>query len=68
MRLLVHLHDAIAAEIAARSETTIAELREWLLREHGVSASMATVWATLSRLGLTLKKSRSVQPSKRVPS
>jgi len=67
MRLLVHLHDAIAAEIAARSETTIAELREWLLREHGVSASMATVWATLSRLGLTLKKSRSMQPSKRVP-
>jgi hypothetical protein len=34
MRLLVYLHDAIAAEIAARSETTIAELREWLLREH----------------------------------
>ena len=67
VRLLVHLHEAIAAEMAARSETTIAELREWLLRQHGVSASMGTVWATLSRLGLTLKKSRSERPSRRAP-
>ena len=65
MRLLVHLHEAIAAEIGARPDTTIAELREWLLRRHEVSASMGTVWATLSRLGLTLKKSRSVRPNKR---
>jgi transposase len=67
VRLLVHLHDAIAAEVAARPEATIAELREWLLRQHGVSASMGTVWTTLARLGLTLKKSRSVPPSRRVP-
>jgi transposase len=31
-------------------------LRDWLLRQHGVSAAMGTVWSTLSRLGLTLKK------------
>jgi transposase len=67
VRLLVHLHEAIAAEMAARSETTIAELREWLQRQHGVSASMGTVSVTLSRLGLTLKKSRSMRPSRRVP-
>ena len=62
-RLLVHLHDAIAAEMAAKPETTIAELRDWLLRQHGVSSGMGTVWSTLSRLGLTLKKSRSARPS-----
>jgi transposase len=67
IRLLVHLHAAIAAEMAGRPETTIAELRDWLRRKHGVNASMGTVWNTLSRLGLTLKKSRSERPSRRVP-
>lgn len=67
VRLLVHLHDAIAVEVARRPETTIAELRDWLRRKHGVSASMGTVWITLRRLGLTLKKSRSGRPSRRVP-
>jgi transposase len=67
VRRLVHLHDAIAAEVARVPETTIAELRDWLQRDHGVSASMGTVWNTLSRLQLTLKKSRYVQPSRRVP-
>ena len=56
LRLLVHLHAAIAAEMVRRPDTTIAELRDWLAREHNVSASMGTVWKTLSRLGLTLKK------------
>ena len=67
MRLLVHVHDAILAEMALRPETTIAELRDWLRIQHGASASMGTVWRTLSRLGLTLKKSRSGRPSRRVP-
>jgi transposase len=67
VRLLVHLHGAIAAQMASVPETTIAELRDWLLCEHRVSASMGTVWNTLSRLGLTLKKSRSAPPNKRVP-
>ena len=67
VRRLVHLHDAIAAKVARVPETTIAELRDWLQREHDVSASMGTVWNTLSRLRLTLKKSRCVQPSRRVP-
>ena len=29
---MVHLHDAIAAHVARLPETTIAELRDWLLR------------------------------------
>jgi transposase len=66
-RLLVHLHEAIAAEIARRPETTIAEMRDWLQRQHGVLAGMGTVWKTLSRLGLTLKKSRCARPNRRAP-
>ncbi len=66
-RLLVHLHEVISAEMARRPETTIAELRDWLHRQHGVLAGMGTVWKTLSQLGLTLKKSRSARPSRHVP-
>ena len=54
--LLVHLHDEIAARVAEQPSATIAEIREWLLRVHGVRASMATVWKTLRLLGLTRKK------------
>ena len=67
VRLLVHLHDVVAAEMARRPETTLAELRDWLVRQHSVSVSMGTVWKTLSRLKLTLKKSRSGRPSRGVP-
>jgi transposase len=56
VRLLVHLHEAIGTRMASVPDTTMADLRDWLLREHGVSASMGTVWNTLFRLGLTLKK------------
>jgi len=63
--LLVHLHDEIAARVAEQPSATIAEIREWLLRVHGVRASMATVWKTLRLLGLTRKKSRSAPPSRR---
>ncbi len=66
VRLLVHLHDAVAAEMANRPETTLAELRDWLMRRHDVSVSMGTVWKTLSRPKLTLK-SRSERPSRGVP-
>jgi hypothetical protein len=30
-------HGMRTAEIAANSETSIAELRDWLLRQHGVT-------------------------------
>ena len=67
VRRVVHLHDAIAAQMMRLPETTIAELREWLLQEHGVRAGMETVRNTLSRLGLTRKKSRSARPNRSVP-
>jgi transposase len=51
-------HEAIAAEVARRSDITLDELRAWLLETHGVAASLGLMHKTLARLGLTLKKSR----------
>ena len=50
-------HAAIWAQVTAQPDATIAELRGWVLREHGISISMASMWTTLVRLSLTLKKS-----------
>ena len=61
------LYDVLRARVAEQADATIAELRAWVLREHGVSVSHAVMWETLARLGLTLKKSASARPSKTVP-
>ena len=50
-------HAAIRAQVTAQPDATIAELRGWVLREHGITISMASMWTTLVRLSLTLKKS-----------
>lgn len=55
-RALAAHHDAIGAEVKARPDVTVDELRAWLLATHGVSASQGGMWNTLDRLGLTLKK------------
>jgi transposase len=54
-RLAAH-EAALRAHVARYGDATLAELRLWLQGERGVSASIATVWAALARLGLTLKK------------
>ncbi len=56
---------AIAAQVARHPSTTLADLRAWLGREHGIAVGMTTVWIAVRRLGLTLKKSRSGPVSKR---
>ena len=61
---LAGLHEAIRAEVAARPDVTIAELRRWLAETHQVSASEGLMHATLVRLDLTRKKSRSGPPSR----
>ena len=61
---LTPLHPAIRAYVAERSETTIEQLRGWLMSAHQVSASVGLIWHTLRLLGLTLKKSRSGPPSR----
>ena len=67
LKLAAH-HDAIAAEVARRSDVTLNELRAWLQATHGIGASLGLMHRTLARLGLTLKKSRSGQKSRTGPS
>lgn len=57
---------AITAQIARYPSITLADLRAWLGHEHGIAVGMTTVWIAVRRLGLTLKKSRSVPASRRV--
>ncbi len=66
-RKLAPYHAAIAAQVAAHPDATLDELRRWLLAEHSVASSSGGMWNTLSRLGLTLKKSRSTRASRSVP-
>lgn len=65
-RKLAPQHAAIAGHVREHPEATLAELCRWLLSEFGVSASLSTMWNTLRRLGLTLKKSACKPPSRRV--
>ena len=56
--------DALAAHIAAHPDATLAELVEWSSKERGVTVCVATMWATIEALGLTLKKSHAMRPSR----
>ena len=56
--------DALAAYIETHPDVTLAELAAWSARERGVSVCVATMWATVQALGLTLKKSRVTPPSR----
>jgi transposase len=66
-RKLAAYHAAISAHVREHSDATMAELCAWLLAEFGISASIGTMWNTLRRLGLTLKKSASRRPSAGAP-
>jgi len=66
-RKLAAHHAAIEAHVRERPDATLAELCTWLLEQTGVSSSIGTMWNTLRRLGLTLKKSASKPPSGRAP-
>ena len=59
------LHDALCAQVKADCDTTLAELRTWVAAEHDVAVSGKVMWKTVHRLGLTLKRSRGTQPSRR---
>lgn len=62
-RKLAEHHAAIDARVREHPDATLAELCAWLLKQTGVSASIGTMWNTLRRLGLTLKKRSSKPPS-----
>ena len=58
---LAPLAEALRARVASGSDATLAELRAWVLAEHGVRVSQPVMWKMLARLGLTLKKTRSAK-------
>jgi transposase len=58
------LYDVLRVRVADQTDATIAELRAWMAQEHGVVVSHPVMWETLRRLGLTLKKSASMRPSR----
>jgi transposase len=61
------LEPALAAEVERRNEQTLAQLCAWAEHEHGVRVGLTTMWKTLRRLGLTLKKSASTPASRSEP-
>ena len=64
---LAPIYAALRARVAQHADATIAELRAWAAREHGIAVSHPVMWHTLRRLGLTLKKSASGRPSRITP-
>lgn len=60
---LAGLEPALAAEVERCNDQTLAELCAWAEREHGVRVGLTTMWKTLARLGLTLKKRPSTPAS-----
>ena len=59
---LAPFYAAIRTYVAERGDTTIAELRTWLLATHQVAASVGLIWHTLKLLGLSLKSSDVPRP------
>jgi transposase len=57
------LEEVLAARVHAINDQTLHQLCQWLHAEHGVRVSVTTLWETLARLGLRLKKRRSMLPS-----
>jgi hypothetical protein len=55
---------AYDAEVAQKSDITLAELQAWLASDHAVKVSVGCLWARIRHLGLTLKKSRSAPQSR----
>lgn len=53
---LAPLYGALRARVAEQADATIAELRAWVAREHGIMVSHPVMWKTLAQQGLTLKK------------
>jgi transposase len=53
--------EALSARIAAHPDATLDELDAWSRQERGMTVCVATMWATVDALGLTLKKSHSTR-------
>jgi transposase len=53
---LLDLYQALTAQVTTQPDTTIGELRHWVLSTHGVRISHRAMWRSLAGLGLTRKK------------
>lgn len=62
-RVGTELYAQVKAWFAAQPDLTLAEVREKLKQEAGISLSQPPIWRLLRKLGLRLKKSRSTPPS-----
>jgi transposase len=62
-RKLAPYQAALRERAVACPDATIDDMRDWLLETQGGSSSAGGMWNTLTRLGLTHKKSRSTRPS-----
>lgn len=54
---------SLVERIAARPDTTLVEHQSWLLEQHHLTISLATVHRALCRSGFTYKKSRWLPPN-----
>ena len=62
---LTGLEQALIDKVNAVNDLTLKQLCDWLQNEHGVRVGVSTLWKTLAQLGVSLKKSHSMHPSKR---
>ncbi len=56
--------EAILGWIDGKDDITIAEIRDRLTTERGMSAGVGTVWSFLDRCGLTFKKRQRTPPNR----
>ncbi|MDB5731538.1 MAG: hypothetical protein JWQ03_1433 [Variovorax sp.] len=61
---LAGLETALTAQVQAQADQTLAQLCAWAEHEHGARVGVTTMWKTLERLGLSLKKSPCTPASK----
>jgi len=64
VRRLAGHEQALREQVARKIDATLVELCRWLGQERGVQIGRTALWRELRRLGLTLKKSRSVPLSR----
>jgi transposase len=64
---LAPFEQALRARVAEEPDITLSELQSWFLTEHAMKVSVGCLWKHLRRLGLTLKKSRSMPPNNSAP-
>jgi transposase len=63
-KLTAELREAMAAWIQVQPDLTLAELQLRLGREHDLEVSLSRLWTVLGEMGLHLKKSHSMLPSR----